>query len=434
MIVKRSGGQARPQLEATQRNTFLWVSSDLHRRQRGEDRQAKLIAAGGLLQIAHAGCEIKVADTDPLVFLQQQRKCGTQYGVGVPELKKQVKLASVWTDIAYGLLSCAASVYPCAMQADIQQKFHAAPFIREIGRGKKGARDLSREDARMIFSAMLDGRLSDLELGGFLIGMRIKGESVDEIAGFLDAVEAAFVPLAVPAGEFAPVVIPSYNGSRQLPNLTPLLALLLAREGVPVLIHGMTTDPGRVTTAEILVELGITPAADATGVANALVRGEPAFITIAALAPKVDRLLQVRRALGLRNSAHTLVKIMQPFAEPALRLVSYTHPEYLTMLTAYFSGPAPADRGDVFLMRGTEGETVANAKRANAVTWFHQHRATELIARQAPVDEAPPLPASADAATTAAWIRDALAGRQPVPAPISEQVAQCLQVARQIKQ
>lgn len=311
-----------------------------------------------------------------------------------------------------------------------KEKFHAAPFIREVGRGKKGARDMSRDDANQIFSAMLDGRLSDLELGGFLIGMRIKGESVGEIAGFLDAAEASFEQLAAPAGPFMPVVIPSYNGSRQMPNLTPLLALLLAREGVPVLVHGVTVDPGRVTTAEILQQMGFAPCTDASQVASSFARHEPAFMPIAALAPKLDRLLQIRRVLGLRNSAHTLVKIMQPFSTAALRLVSYTHPEYLTMLSDYFSTAASAARGDVFLMRGTEGETVANAKRAQAVEWFHNNARTTLIERQQPVDEMPPLPAASDAATTASWIQEALTGKQPVPVPIAEQVTQILRIVR----
>ena len=309
--------------------------------------------------------------------------------------------------------------------------FHAAPFIREIGRGKKGARELLRDDARQIFSAMLDGRLSDLEMGGFLIGMRIKGESVGEIAGFLDAAEASFEQLAAPTGPFMPVVIPSYNGSRQMPNLTPLLALLLAREGVPVLVHGVTIDPGRVTSAEILQQMGFAVCNDAAAVASAFARREPAFMPIAALAPKLDRLLQIRRVLGLRNSTHTLVKIMQPFSTAALRLVSYTHPEYLTMLSDYFCTAAPAARGDVFLMRGTEGETVANAKRAHAVEWFHNNVRSTLIERQQPVDEMPPLPAASDAATTAVWIREALDGKQPIPIPITEQLAQILRVARQ---
>src|SRR5206468_10660864 len=111
------------------------------------------------------------------------------------------------------------------------------------------------DDARGRCAARLGGRVSDVELGGILLAMRIKGESVEEIAGFMDSAEASFAPLPVPPGEFAPVLIPSYNGSRKLANLTPLLALLLARESVPVLVHGVRQDPGRVTTAEIFAEL-----------------------------------------------------------------------------------------------------------------------------------------------------------------------------------
>ena len=309
----------------------------------------------------------------------------------------------------------------------------AAPFIREIGRGKKGARDLSRDDARRMYAAMLNGEISDLEMGAFLIGMRIKGESVGEIAGFLEAAEASFDALQVPEASCAPVVIPSYNGSRQMPNLTPLLAMLLAREDVPVLIHGVLDDPGRVTTAEILEKMGIAPSMRSSSLRSAFASKLPVFMPIAALAPKLHRMLEVRRVLGLRNSTHTLVKIMQPFAQPALRLVSYTHPEYLTMLTSYFTEAAPAQRGDVLLMRGTEGETVAHAKRAQAVIWFHQNKASTLIERQEPVDEMPPLPPVSDPATTAEWIMQALAGKQPIPAPIAEQVAQCVQIARQMK-
>jgi len=311
--------------------------------------------------------------------------------------------------------------------------FPAARFIKEIGRGKKGARSLSRDDARDLYAAMLDGRVSDLEMGGLMLAMRIKGESVDEIAGFLDAAEASFEQVPMPAAAHAPIVIPSYNGSRQMPNLTPLLAMLLARAGAPVLIHGVINDPGRVTTAEILQRMQVPQAHSLAEAAALFAQGLPAFMPVATLAPRMARLLSLRRILGVRNSTHTLVKIMQPFAGPALRLVSYTHPEYLAMLTEYFSTAAPAGRGDAFLMRGTEGETVANAKRAQHIEWFHDHQRTTLVQRQAPVDEMPPLPAQSDASTTAAWIAAALRGEEPVPAPIAEQVEQCLHVAKSLQ-
>lgn len=310
-----------------------------------------------------------------------------------------------------------------------KEPFAAAPFIKEIGRGKKGARSISREDACRLYEAMLDGRVSDLEMGGLMLAMRIKGESVDEIAGFLDAAEQSFDKLPCPPGDFSPVVIPSYNGSRQMPNLTPLLAMLLAQRGVPVLVHGVTTDPGRVTTAEILQQLGFSFAQSIEQAMQGFARREPVFMPIEALAPRMARLLSLRRILGVRNSTHTLVKIMQPFAGPALRLASYTHPEYLEMLTAYFSSAVPVDRGDVFLMRGTEGETVANAKRAQQISWFHEHQCTILVQKQEAVDELPPLPLQRDASTTAKWIRSALNGSQPVPVPIAEQVEHCLHVA-----
>ena len=311
--------------------------------------------------------------------------------------------------------------------------FAAARFIREIGRGKKGSRSLSRDDARALYGAMLDGRVSDLELGGIMLAMRIKGESVEEIAGFLDASEASFELLPAPPGPYAPVLIPSYNGARKMANLTPLLAMLLAREGVPVLVHGVTRDPGRVTTAEIFEAMGLPAAAGVADAQAAHALGQPSFMPIELLAPKMAHLLSLRRLLGVRNSTHTLVKILQPYQGPALRLVSYTHPEYLAMLGEYFTAAAPIERGDAFLMRGTEGETVANANRANQIDWFHGGECTLLVQRDAPTDELAPVPPDRDAATTAAWIARALRGTEPVPASILEQVAQCLLVSKALQ-
>jgi anthranilate phosphoribosyltransferase len=310
------------------------------------------------------------------------------------------------------------------------EPFLAAPFIKEVGRGVKGARSMSRVDANTLYTAMLNGRVSDLEMGGLLLAMRIKGESVDEIAGFLDAAEASFPPLAMPPGEFAPVLIPSYNGARKMANLTPLLALLLAREGVPVLVHGVSTDPGRVTSAEIFAAMGLSPSRSAMEAAEVFSWKQPAFMPIEDLAPKLAHQLALRRILGVRNSAHTLAKILQPFAGPALRLVSYTHPEYLETLAAYFTTAAPKGRGDAFLMRGTEGETVANANRAQAIDWFHDSERSLIAERDAPTDNVAPAPEARDAAATAEWIARALDGEVPVPAPVAAQVAHCVRVSK----
>ena len=312
-------------------------------------------------------------------------------------------------------------------------QFPAARFIKEIGRGVKGARSMSREDAAQLYGAMLENRVSDLELGGILLAMRIKGESVEELAGFMDAAERSFAPLPSPAGEYAPVLIPSYNGARKLANLTPLLALLLAREGVPTLVHGVRTDPGRVTTAEILGEMGLAEAGSSADAHDAFTARRPAFMPIETLAPALAHQLSLRRILGVRNSTHTIVKILQPFEGPALRLVSYTHPEYLETLGEYFTTAAPHERGDAFLMRGTEGETVANPHRAQQIDWFHAGTRTLLVERDAPTDDLSQVPEARDAAATASWIAAALRGEVPVPRSILNQVAECVRAARALR-
>src|SRR6201995_662302 len=135
--------------------------------------------------------------------------------------------------------------------------FSCARFIKEIGRGPNGARALTPDDTHALYAAMLDGRVAELELGAVLLAYRVKGESADELAAMLSAAHASFATTEVKDGAYRAVSIPSYNGARKQPNLVPLLALLLAREGVPVLVHGIPEDPGRVTSAEIFTHLRI---------------------------------------------------------------------------------------------------------------------------------------------------------------------------------
>jgi len=71
-------------------------------------------------------------------------------------------------------------------------------------------------------------------LGAVLIALRMKGETVEELAGMMDALAGHLIPIRMPARRALPLVIPTYNGARKLPNLLPLLAMKVAREGIPV--------------------------------------------------------------------------------------------------------------------------------------------------------------------------------------------------------
>ncbi|CEJ96329.1 Anthranilate phosphoribosyltransferase like (EC 2.4.2.18) [Caballeronia glathei] len=323
---------------------------------------------------------------------------------------------------------------PPSMTESAAPAFACARFIKEIGRGPNGARALSRDDTYALYEAMLDGRVSDLELGAVLLAYRVKGETAAELAAMLAAAHRSFEPLHIQHGrEHArPVSIPSYNGARRLPNLTPLLSLLLAREGVPVLVHGVIDDPGRVTSAEIFAELGVKAAASHDEIEDSLASRRLAFAPIASLAPKLARLLSLRRIMGVRNSTHTLVKILQPFAQPGLRLVNYTHPEYRESLTGLFTQHPDAAQGGALLARGTEGEAVADTRRQVQVDWFHHGHSETLVSAERSSADAPPvdLPESLDAATTARWIESVLRGEIAVPPALARQVEVIADVVR----
>ena len=289
-------------------------------------------------------------------------------------------------------------------------------YIKEIGRGKDGARSLTRAQATDLFGQVLDGTVTDLEVGGFCLAMRIKGETPDEMAGFLDATHARLHRL--PDNDHTTVVLPSYNGARKLPVLSPLLALLLARRGVPVLVHGTATEDKRVFASAVFAGLGVLPATRV----SALAAGEVAFVPTEVLSPGLKRLLDVRRVVGLRNPAHSLVKLMNPCAGKAFIVGSYTHPEYASSMAATWA----LTGAHAMLLRGTEGESVADARRTPRMEIFRDGERTEVQPQQdGPLVQLPSLP-TVDAAHTAAYISAVLNGSLPIPTPIALQVEHIL--------
>ncbi len=296
-------------------------------------------------------------------------------------------------------------------------------YIKEIGRGKDGARPLSREQAADLMGQVLDGTVTDLEVGAFCLAMRIKGETPEEMAGFLDAVHSRM--RRVPDAGRPVVVLPSYNGARKLPLLTPLLAMLLAREGTAVLIHGTPTEDSRIFISKVLSALGIHGLTAPDSIASSTV----SFVPTEVLCPALKRLLDVRRVVGLRNPAHSLVKLMNPCVGKALVVSSYTHPEYAVSMAQTFE----LTRTNAMLLRGTEGEVVADARRMPQMDAFINGQRQLLQESQAgTLTDLPDLPKTTDAARTAAYIQAVMAGQQSVPASIAMQVEHILRLVKQL--
>lgn len=297
-------------------------------------------------------------------------------------------------------------------------------IIKEIGRGKNHARDLDQDTARGLYTRMLDGDVADLEMGAILLSMRIKGEGEAEMLGFYEAMQQKTMRLTPPVGKPMPIVIPSYNGARKQANLTPLLAMLLHKLGFPVVVHGVSEDPTRVITETIFELMGVEPTRHA-GQAQAKLDGhQPVYIPVGALCPPLERQLNLRWQLGVRNSAHTLAKLATPFAEDAaLRLSSVSHPEYVGKVAKFFSDIG----GRSLLMQGTEGEVYANPLRCPQITLIDAAGARVVNERQSEQADAPvALPTAKDPQTTAQWIERCVAGVEPVPQSLKIQMACCL--------
>lgn len=290
-------------------------------------------------------------------------------------------------------------------------------LIKEIGRGAKGARDLSTNDAESLFSAMLSGQVPDLELGAILLSLRIKGESDEELLGFCRAMQAT-------TGVISPntrplIILPTYNGSRRQPNLLPLLALMLRDAGMPVLIHGRHDFDNRENPFPLFEACGIALSESLADVNEQLARNGIALVDIAVLNPALNRLLALRARLGVRNSAHTLCKLLDPCPGHSIRVVNVTHPEYLTRMRMLLQ----AQQATALLLRGTEGEPFANPKRRPELLGFRNGIPDTLF--EAEVGGSPPIagwPESADLQENITLIRALQRSLQTIPQPLMDQV------------
>lgn len=173
---------------------------------------------------------------------------------------------------------------------------------------------------------ILSGQVEPTQLGAFLMLMRVKEESPEELAGF---VRAARRSLNVPDASRLKVDLDwsSYAGKRrQLPWFL-LSALLLAQNGIRIFMHGITGTQQRVYTPLALQCLGITPARTWDEAAQHLAARNFAYMSLPDLQPRLAELINLRRLLGLRSPVHTLCRLLNPCQAPYV-LQGIFHPPY----------------------------------------------------------------------------------------------------------
>lgn len=201
-----------------------------------------------------------------------------------------------------------------------------AGYIRTLGRGKRGSRSLREDEAQEAMRMILDEEVAPEQLGAFLMLLRVKEESPEEVAGF---VRAARARLQLPADRpRVDLDWSSYAGKRRHLPWYLLAALLLARNGTRVFMHGSEGHTaGRLYTSEALAALGVQPSGNLEAACTALQSRGFAYLPLQAFLPRLHAIIELRPLLGLRSPVHTLARMLNPLSARA-SLQGIFHPGY----------------------------------------------------------------------------------------------------------
>ena len=199
-----------------------------------------------------------------------------------------------------------------------------AQFVRIVGKGKNGARSLTFDEAYQAFSMILKDEVLDVQLGAFLMLLRVKEESVDELTGFVQATrdQLNFKPLDVDLDWS------SYAGKRKHYPWFLLAALTLAKHGYKIVMHGASGHTiNRLYTEQVLEYLGFPICQNDLDVEQQLNQCNFAYIPLEAISPILSDLISLRNVMGLRSPIHTLARLINPFNAKATMQAIF-HPAY----------------------------------------------------------------------------------------------------------
>jgi len=223
-----------------------------------------------------------------------------------------------------------------------------ARFIAILGRGRHLTRPLTVAEAEEAMGMILAGEVLPEQLGAFLMLLRVKEESPEEIAGFVRAVRKT-----LPSQHGADIDFSSYAGKkRQLPWFL-LAAFALAQSGRKVFMHGFDGHtPGRLYTGDVLRAIGVSPAQHLAEAGARMHKHNFAYLDLAAISPPLAKMMGFKPILGLRSPVHTLARMINPFGAPCL-LQGIFHPNYM----ATHSGAAKIlGERNMIVFRGEGGE------------------------------------------------------------------------------
>jgi anthranilate phosphoribosyltransferase len=205
------------------------------------------------------------------------------------------------------------------------QEHPFAKFVRILGKGKKGSRSLTEEEAFEAMSMILKGEAEDLQIGAFLMLLRVKEESKEEISGFVKAAQGCNL---APKDLTADIDWSSYAGKRRHLPWFLFSTFLLAQAGYRVFMHGASGHTAnRLYTENILTALNIPLASNWDDARTQLDDHNFAYMPLRNISPKLADMINMRHILGLRSPVHSFARLINPLNAPTV-LQGIFHPPY----------------------------------------------------------------------------------------------------------
>ena len=232
--------------------------------------------------------------------------------------------------------------------------------------------DLSADAAAWAMAEVLAGNATPVQVAGFAVALRAKGETVAEIGGLADAMLDAGTPLPV-EGRVLDIV--GTGGDRSMSvNISTMSAIVAAGAGARVVKHGNRSASSKSGSADVLEELGIQLDLPARRVRELVDEAGITFCFAAAFHPAMRHAAGPRRELGIATSFNLLGPLTNP-ARPAAQAIGCADPRTAPIMAGVFAG-----RGvDAWVFRGDDGLDELTIATTSTVWTVHEGRIEEQV-------------------------------------------------------
>ncbi len=237
-------------------------------------------------------------------------------------------------------------------------------LIGQVAQGKT----LSEAEAERAFDIIMSGNATPAQMGGFLMALRVRGETVEEITGAARIMRAKALPIEAPPGAIDTCGTGGDNAGTW--NISTAAALVVAAAGVPVAKHGNRALSSKSGAADVLAALGVNIDADMALVKRALWEAKIGFL----MAPRHHSAMRHVGPTRVELGTRTIFNLLGPLSNPAgtrRQIVGVFSPHWVEPL-AQVLGKLGAERA--WVMHGSDGLDELTTTGPSLVAEYHEGR------------------------------------------------------------